>query len=144
MLGWRILLSGNRCRGRKGCEATAAISASMTISWTGSARASCWRRRSKGDGCPIADGSVVTAAAAVPADRRVRLSADHDDPARAGAVGGSASARQCAFPSGASISGGCRCDDAGQVFAEAACWGRGVIGQVEEVLQIGDQHGLAL
>ena len=94
--------------------------------------------------CPVADGAVVAAAAALPADRCVWLSADHDDAARAGAVGGSASARQGAFPGGAGISGGGCCDDAGQVLAEPACWARGVGGQVKEVVQIGDQHGLAL
>jgi hypothetical protein len=61
-----------------------------------------------------------------------------------GPVGGSASARQGAFPRGAGISGGGCCDDAGQVLAEATCWGRDVIGHVKEVVQIGDQHGLAL
>ena len=63
--------------------------------------------------CPVADGAVIAAVAALPTDRCVWLSADHDDAARAGAVGGSASARQGAFPGGAGISGGACCDDAG-------------------------------
>ena len=41
------------------------------------------------------------------------------------------------------IPGGCRCDDAGQVLAEPARRAWGVGGKVEEVVQIGDQHGLA-
>ena len=40
---------------------------------------------------------------------------------------------------------GCgRGDDVAQVLAEPACWAWGVGGQVEGVVQIGDQHVLAL
>ena len=42
------------------------------------------------------------------------------------------------------VTGCCRCDDVAQVLAEPACWARCVGGQVKEVVQIGNQHVLAV
>lgn len=55
-------------------------------------------------------------------------------------VGRPASAWQRAFPGGSGVTGCCRPDDVAQVTGQSACRARGVLGQIEEVVQIRDQH----
>jgi AcrR family transcriptional regulator len=89
---------------------------------------------------PVADHSFVVTDAAPPPDRRARLCLQHNDPTRAAAMGRPASARQRAYPRTAGIAG-CGCpDDVAQVLRQATCGTGRVLGQVEEVVQVGDQH----
>lgn len=91
---------------------------------------------------PVADGAVVPAVTTAPADGLIRVRADHHDPAGAAAVGRSAPAGQSGLPRGVGVAGAGCGDDAGEVLGELACRPGGVGAQVEEVLQIGDQHDL--
>jgi hypothetical protein len=89
---------------------------------------------------PVADHAGVVADAALPSDRRPGLGAKHDHATRAGPVSRAASARQRAFPGGAGVT--CRGgpDDVAQVCGQSPGRAGGVLGQVEEVVQVGDHH----
>src|SRR5690349_14140222 len=74
---------------------------------------------------PVADHASVLADAALPPDRRLRLSPEQDHPTRAGLVGWPPSTRQCAFPGGAGITCCCGANDVAQVLAQSPrrAWG---------------------
>ena len=79
---WQSVSRNGRAR------SAAAISASRTIVVEGFGHGELLAAQIVRSVCPVADGAVVAAAAALPADRCVWLSADHDDAARAATVGG--------------------------------------------------------
>jgi hypothetical protein len=90
--------------------------------------------------CPVADGAVISAVTAAPADGLIRLGTGHADAAGAPAVCWSARARQSGLPDGVGVPGAGCGDDADEVLGELSCRPGGVGVQVQEVLQIGDQH----
>src|SRR5260370_42513130 len=89
---------------------------------------------------PVTDHALVVAGAALPSDRHACFGPQHDHPARAAAVAGTALAWQRALPSGSDITCCCRPDDVAQVPGQPAGRAWRVAGQIEEVVQVGDQH----
>ena len=121
-------------------RSAAAIWSGMTISWTVLARVSRRWRRSNGVSCqllmtPWSLQRLHCHRIGVPG-----CGPEHDHPAPAAAVGWAAPARQRAFPRGSGVTGCGRPDDVAQVLGQSACRAWRVRGQVEEVVQIGDQH----
>lgn len=89
---------------------------------------------------PVADHAGVVADAALPADWRFGLGTEHDHSAGTGPVAGPAATRQRGLPGGSGVTSTRRPHDVAQLFGQPACRSWGVLGKVEEVVQVGDQH----
>ena len=88
----------------------------------------------------VADDSLIIANAATPLNRRRWLAPHNANPPPAGPVGRSAPAVQRGYPAGAGCASGGGPHNIAQVVRQAACGPRRVFGQVQEVMQVGDQH----